>query len=61
MREWSIENIFLSEQEEQRRRIPNIQTKILKDFVAHQKWMMQPGDMLYLPPRIPHTGNYFSL
>ena len=55
-REWSIENSYVSPNEEAERLMVNSDTKILKDFTAHQQWILQPGDMLYLPPRIPHRG-----
>lgn len=55
-REWSIENCFLSSDEEKKREVPNIDTRLLKDFHADQAWVLNAGDMLYLPPRIPHQG-----
>ncbi len=30
--------------------------KILKNFVAEQEWVLEAGDMLYLPPQIAHWG-----
>ena len=30
--------------------------KILKNFKANQQWDLVPGDMLYLPPGVPHHG-----
>ena len=30
--------------------------KILKDFKASSDWILEPGDMLYLPPHIAHDG-----
>ncbi|MEK8090440.1 cupin domain-containing protein [Thermithiobacillus plumbiphilus] len=30
--------------------------KLLKNFQAEQSWVLEPGDMLYLPPRIAHHG-----
>ena len=30
--------------------------KILKNFVPTQEWVLEPGDMLYLPPHIAHEG-----
>lgn len=30
--------------------------KILKHFEADQEWVLEPGDMLYLPPHIAHDG-----
>lgn len=55
-REWSIENRFLSDADEVQRSVPNNPTKLLKDFRPDQSWTLQPGDMLYIPPRIPHKG-----
>lgn len=55
-REWAIENHFVSSAEEIEREIPNVETRLLKGFVAHQSWIMNPGDMLYIPPRVPHRG-----
>ena len=30
--------------------------KILKNFVSEQEWLLETGDMLYLPPQIAHWG-----
>ncbi len=30
--------------------------KILKNFVSEQEWILEAGDMLYLPPQIAHLG-----
>jgi 50S ribosomal protein L16 3-hydroxylase len=30
--------------------------RILKRFHAEQSWVLEPGDMLYLPPRFAHNG-----
>lgn len=30
--------------------------KILKHFKPSQEWVLEPGDMLYLPPRYAHDG-----
>jgi len=30
--------------------------KILQNFQPNQQWDLQPGDMLYLPPGVPHHG-----
>ena len=36
--------------------IPNIDLRILKSFDVEQEWVLNPGDMLYLPPNIIHHG-----
>jgi len=36
--------------------IPNRAVRQLRRFKPNRKWILEPGDMLYLPPRIPHNG-----
>ncbi len=36
--------------------LPNTPLKILKNFQAEQEWLLEPGDMLYLPPHYAHNG-----
>ncbi|ACL72931.1 Cupin 4 family protein [Thioalkalivibrio sulfidiphilus HL-EbGr7] len=36
--------------------LPGVELRILRDFQPDQEWILEPGDMLYLPPRIPHHG-----
>jgi 50S ribosomal protein L16 3-hydroxylase len=36
--------------------VPKLPLKILKDFRAEQEWVLDPGDMLYLPPHVAHEG-----
>ncbi|MAM58363.1 MAG: transcription factor [Salinicola sp.] len=40
------------------RLIPGIDLRILEDFTvqADQEWVLEPGDMLYLPPGVAHHG-----
>jgi len=49
-RRWRI-----SPQEDQRLR-PGLPLKILKSFKHQQEWVLEPGDMLYLPPHYAHEG-----
>lgn len=35
---------------------PDLELKILQSFHADHDWLMEPGDMLYLPPGIAHHG-----
>ncbi|MFT4256883.1 MAG: cupin domain-containing protein [Pseudoxanthomonas sp.] len=30
--------------------------KLLREFSASHDWVLNPGDMLYLPPNVPHHG-----
>jgi 50S ribosomal protein L16 3-hydroxylase len=36
--------------------VPDVPLKILSNFVAEEEWVLEPGDMLYLPPRWAHDG-----
>ena len=30
--------------------------RVLRDFDTHEDWVLEPGDLLYLPPRLAHWG-----
>ncbi len=36
--------------------VPDMPLKILANFKPEQEWVLNPGDMLYLPPRYAHDG-----
>jgi 50S ribosomal protein L16 3-hydroxylase len=36
--------------------VPNAQLRILRRFHPEQEWVLEPGDMLYLPPSCAHDG-----
>ncbi len=36
--------------------VPGVPLKILARFEAEQEWLLEPGDMLYLPPGWAHDG-----
>jgi 50S ribosomal protein L16 3-hydroxylase len=36
--------------------IPDLPLRIMKEMVVEQEWILQPGDMLYLPPGVAHHG-----
>lgn len=38
------------------RLLPNAPLKILSHFEAEEEWVLEPGDMLYLPPLWAHDG-----
>lgn len=46
----------LSSAKENEEHIDGIDVKILKHFEAEQEFLLQPGDMLYLPPGEQHYG-----
>ncbi|KRG61807.1 transcriptional regulator [Stenotrophomonas humi] len=35
---------------------PDVELKLLKKFKKTHEWVLGPGDMLYLPPNVPHNG-----
>ncbi len=39
---------------------PDIELKQLVQFEPTHEWLLDPGDMLYLPPGIPHDGVAFG-
>ena len=36
--------------------VPGLDLRILARFEAEEEWVLEPGDMLYLPPDVPHYG-----
>ena len=36
--------------------VPGLDLKILRRFVPEEEWVLEPGDMLYLPPHVAHNG-----
>lgn len=36
--------------------VPNLDIKLLKTFKPDIEWVLEPGDMLYLPPNLAHHG-----
>ena len=36
--------------------LKNTELKILAGFEPLQEWVLEPGDILYLPPKIAHHG-----
>ena len=51
-REWQIETLPREHPE----CFEHLELAILKQFNPEHRWVLQPGDMLYLPPGIPHHG-----
>jgi 50S ribosomal protein L16 3-hydroxylase len=39
-----------------RRLVPGVPLKILRHFTPEDEWVLEPGDMLYLPPEYAHDG-----
>ena len=36
--------------------IPGLDLRIMRDFQPNHEWILEPGDMLYLPPAVAHYG-----
>jgi 50S ribosomal protein L16 3-hydroxylase len=51
-REWQIEDFPQPEDNF----IPDLPIRLLKDFNPTDRWVLEPGDILYLPPRFAHHG-----
>jgi len=51
-REWSI----TENPEADRRLIEGLDIGVLDNFNAEETYVLEPGDMLYLPPDVPHHG-----
>lgn len=41
---------------EQENLLPDLDVRVLADFEPDEEWVLEAGDMLYLPPRIAHYG-----
>ena len=51
-RKWQIMNTPVTEEVI----LPDLDVSILQKFRPDEDWVLSPGDMLYLPPRIAHKG-----
>lgn len=52
-RRWMIES---QARDDENAYIDGLDLRILKDFNPDQSWELEPGDLLYLPPGVPHHG-----
>jgi len=51
-RRWKIHTRPVSEDDY----IPGLALRLLPEFEAEQEWVMEAGDVLYLPPNVAHWG-----
>lgn len=51
-RRWRLSNRTYGEQD----LLPDLDLRILADFDTNEDWVLDPGDVLYLPPGIAHWG-----
>ncbi|MEW7976036.1 MAG: cupin domain-containing protein [Candidatus Sedimenticola endophacoides] len=52
VRRWMIHTQEVSEDDY----IPDLDLRILPAFEAEHDWLLEPGDVLYLPPNVAHWG-----
>ena len=64
-KEWNLEQNINSPIEANNRIFEDLDLKILKDFKSSESFIMEPGDVLYIPPGMAHhaksKGNSLSL
>ena len=51
-RRWRIDDRKVAETDF----VPGLDLRILPEFEARQDWVLEPGDVLYLPPKVAHWG-----
>ena len=51
-REWQIGQLCDDDSE----LVAGLPVKILADFASQERWVLEPGDVLYLPPALAHWG-----
>jgi 50S ribosomal protein L16 3-hydroxylase len=51
-RRWKIHHRPVAEEDF----IPGLDLRILPQFEAEEEWLLEPGDLLYLPPNVAHWG-----
>jgi len=51
-RQWEVGGLF----DECSPRRSNTPVKILSQWEPEQRWILDPGDLLYVPPRVGHSG-----
>ena len=51
-RQWEVGGIY----DESSPRRPDTPVKILSDWEPENRWVLEPGDLLYVPPRFGHSG-----
>ena len=51
-RQWEVGGLY----DESSPRRPDVPVKILTEWEPEHCWTLEPGDMLYVPPRVGHSG-----
>mmetsp|Transcript_26611 Transcript_26611/g.91834 ORF Transcript_26611/g.91834 Transcript_26611/m.91834 type:complete len:427 (-) Transcript_26611:13-1293(-) len=55
-RRWAIETAPVSRDDAEARLDPTKGTRCLVDFKPDASWVLEPGDFIYIPARVPHDG-----
>ena len=55
-RRWQIDDRASAKTAAQHKFLPKAKLKLLANFAPNRDWILSPGDMLYLPPGVPHHG-----
>jgi len=51
-RQWEVGGLY----DETSPRRPDTSVKILSEWEPEARWILEPGDLLYIPPRVGHSG-----
>ena len=51
-RQWEVGGLY----DETSPRRPDTPVKILSEWEPEERWILEPGDLLYIPPRVGHNG-----
>ncbi len=51
-RQWEVGGLY----DESSPRRPDAPVKILTEWEPEHRWILEPGDLLYVPPRVGHSG-----
>ena len=55
-RRWQIDDREQAKTASRQQFLPKAKLKLLAEFEPNRDWVLNPGDMLYLPPGVPHHG-----
>jgi 50S ribosomal protein L16 3-hydroxylase len=55
-RRWQIDDRKRAQAPNAQKFVESAPLKLLQHFEPNQDWVLSPGDMLYLPPGVPHHG-----
>ena len=55
-RRWQIDSRAQARNPEHQKLVPGAKLKLLAEFEPEFDWVLEPGDILYVPPGVPHHG-----